>query len=176
MNNGILLLGPPGVGKTYWGKQIAAHLKIPFYDLDELIISETQLSIHQIFEEGGEQLFRKIESSILLEMYHNQVKEKYILALGGGTPAYHNNMEIINQMGTSIYLNLTPDAIINLLVNDKDNHRPLIKNTTDSKLKDYISNLVEERKPFYEMADYMLFGNELNIPNFIKVINDKKYD
>lgn len=176
MKRGIVLLGPPGVGKSYWGKAIAKHLQIPFFDLDRLVENETKLTIHEIFEEGGEILFRQIETSILLQLHENQINEEFVLAVGGGTPAYNNNMSIISEMGTSIYLKGAIEQIIKRLKSDEINHRPLVKNTNSDSLYVYLEKLILEREPFYLMADYMLFDNELNIMNFIKVINDKTND
>lgn len=174
MKNSILLLGLPGCGKTFWGEAIAKKLKIPFYDLDKIITRETQLSIHEIFEEGGEALFRKIENSILLQFYENQATEKCVLAVGGGTPAYYNNMNVINEMGTSIYLNLSIEKILENLKQDNINHRPLVHKTQHSELKAYLRKLKNEREDYYKMADYMLFENELSIDNFNIIINDIK--
>ena len=173
MSSTIVLLGLPGAGKTYWGKKIAAEMQLPFYDLDQLIEKQSGLHIHEIFAEGGEILFRSIEKSMLYELSLSKGTDNYVLALGGGTPAFHNNMRLINELGKSIYLNVSLDTILHNLEQDELNIRPLIKNEKPEKVKAYLQNLLKEREPYYLMADYMMYEEELNLSNFLKIINDQ---
>ena len=172
MQQSITILGLPGSGKSFWGQKIAQHFEVPFYDLDILIVKESGLSIAKIFEEGGEELFRRIETNILWQLFDNQSDEKFILALGGGTPAFNNNMTIIVNHSKSIYINIDIETIAQQLIDDKQSHRPLVNKSNLTDLKNNLSKVIEERKPFYELADYMIFQNELSLANFEKIIKD----
>ncbi len=172
MQQPLALVGMPGSGKTFWAKKIAAHLYIPCYDLDDLIVKETGLSIGKIFKEFGEAVFRKIETDTLKQLLQNPLKENFVLALGGGTPAFFDNMHAINRSCISVYLNLTVGEIIKNIGEDNEQHRPLVKNTTPEELKKLLTKLLKDREDFYKMADYMLYANELSITNFEKIILD----
>jgi shikimate kinase len=172
MTKPIALLGLPGCGKTYWGKKLAKELEIQHYDLDELIARQSGLSIPQIFHEGGEALFRSIESSTLFELCHNQKKEKFVLSLGGGTPAFNSNMALVNQHFITIYLNVSISAVIKQLREDKTSHRPLVKKSKPEELKDYMCSLFNERQTAYLQADYLLKEDEITLNNFKKILKD----
>lgn|GEM_PF-117178 len=172
MKKPIALLGLPGCGKTYWGKKLAKELKVNHYDLDELISKQSGLTIPQIFHEGGEALFRSVESSTLYELCHNQINEKFILSMGGGTPAFNSNMALVNQHFISIYLSVSIPTVLSQLTNDELAHRPLVKKTTPEELKDYLYSLVNERQNAYLQADYLLKESEINLNNFKKIIKD----
>ena len=91
----ITLLGYMGSGKSTVGKELAHALHIPFKDLDDYIIEKEGMSIKEIFQEKGEIYFRLQESRYLKELLH--AKEDLVLALGGGTPCYADNMNAIKK-------------------------------------------------------------------------------
>lgn len=174
MKTPIALLGMPASGKSYWGKKLASHLDISFLDLDRIIEQEAGMSISEIFHEGGEHLFRSIETSALFRICQNEKSEQFVLAVGGGTPAYNNNIQILNACCTSIYLDVPISTLKNNLLSDHKNHRPLVKKTTEVELEQYLTNLKNEREVSYLQAAYQLRENEISIPNFIKIIDDSK--
>jgi len=174
MKKPIALLGLPGCGKTFWGKALADHLGIAFYDLDQLISRQSGLSITEIFHEGGEALFRSIETSTLYELSNNTLNENFILALGGGTPAFNDNMGLVNAKYTSIYLSKSIESICDNLIKDTKNHRPLVRKTSRMDLTHYIEKLHLDRKISYELAHYMLIDEEISISNLEKIIKDVK--
>ena len=174
MMKSLALLGLPGCGKSYWGKKIATHYKVSFIDLDSLIEKEAGMTINEIFHEGGEHLFRSMESSCLFALSQNKLDEKLIIALGGGTPAFSNNMSIINSFCTSIYLNISVDTVMKNLLSDTENHRPLVKKTNEAELSIYLEKLLLKREPAYLLADYLLLENEVSIENFEKVLKHAK--
>ena len=92
----------PGSGKSSWGKKLANALQYSFVDLDKLIEQREELSIEEIFNEKGEEYFRNLEQKYLLETV---VMNHVVISCGGGTPCYHNNMDLINANGISFYLN-----------------------------------------------------------------------
>src|SRR5689334_8688099 len=99
----IFLIGFMGSGKTHWGRLLSQKLAIPFFDLDEQIIEQAGKSIVEIFEEGGKDQFRLPEKKVLHIIYesHSWVK----MATGGGSPCYFNNIDYMNQSGTTVWIN-----------------------------------------------------------------------
>ncbi len=98
----ITLLGYMGSGKSTIAKIVASRLNLTALDLDEYIIEKEGCSIPDIFQKKGEIYFRKIENQYLKELLESD--QSYVLALGGGTPCYANNMELILQESKSFYL------------------------------------------------------------------------
>jgi shikimate kinase len=97
----IVLVGMPGSGKSTFGKQLAQQLNFVFVDLDHVIEKETGKSISDIFQQEGEGKFRELES-FYLEKCLDGV-EGFILATGGGTPCFNDNMDLINKESVSIF-------------------------------------------------------------------------
>src|SRR5690606_7293016 len=119
----ITLLGYMGSGKSTMGNQLATDLGFDFIDLDQYIESKENTNISGLFKNLGEIKFRKIEHERLKEVLN--LPKNTVIALGGGTPVYYNNMDLINEHSHSVYLRLSPVQLFERLKNDKAN-RPLI--------------------------------------------------
>ena len=103
----------------------------------------------------------------------NELSERsfYIVSCGGGTPCFNNNIDIINQLGMSVYIKLSTDTLYERLKSEKMN-RPLIANLTDSKMKLFIDKTLKQRAVFYEKA-IEIFNSELQSEEkFVKRLND----
>ncbi len=149
----IFFIGFMGSGKTHWGKQISEKLQIPFFDLDEQIISHEEKSITEIFSENGEEYFRLLEKDLLHII--SESHENFVMACGGGTPCYYNNIDFMNKSGTSIWINTPIDTLFQRLIKEKET-RPLIKNLTSEQLKRFIIKKFSDRKIYYEQADIIV--------------------
>lgn len=149
--NKITLIGLPGSGKTHFGKIWSEFLNINFYDLDHLIEKDTGQIISEIFNDLGEDYFRKIETKILLKFFCEHQGE-FILAAGGGTPCFNKNFEIINSHSKSVFLN-TPIDKITKFVNNKS-ERPLLN--TENTLKNELEKLYQKRIEYYQQAHFVL--------------------
>ena len=146
----IVLLGYMASGKSSIGKRLSKKLSMSFLDLDNYIIDREKMSISKIFETRGEVYFRLIEHKYLKEVLNKD--ENFILALGGGTPCYANNMKILNKEEiNSIYLQGTTKTMIDRLIRKKAK-RPLIASLTDDKIPEFVAKHLFERRPFYEQA------------------------
>ncbi len=146
----IFLLGFMGSGKSYTGVRLAQQLSYPFVDLDNYIEDQQGKSIDQIFEESGEDTFRQNESDALKSM---NTFENVVVACGGGTPCFFDNMDWMKKHGTTIFLDLPPTILEKRLLIGME-HRPLIKNLNKKgELLTYIENKLSERKAFYQKAD-----------------------
>ena len=149
----IFFIGFMGSGKTHWGKQISEKLQIPFFDLDEQIISHEEKSITEIFSENGEEYFRLLEKDLLHII--SESHENFVMACGGGTPCYYNNIDFMNKSGTSIWINTPIDTLFQRLIKEKET-RPLIKNLSSEQLKRFIIKKFSDRKIYYEQADIIV--------------------
>jgi len=144
----IFLAGFPGSGKTYMGKAAAEQLDIPFFDTDALIVEETGSSIQEIFSQKGEDFFRKKESDVLKSFAS---KRKGLIALGGGTPCYGDNMDWMNANGITIYLEASAAFLYHRLVKEKKS-RPLISQLSDIELMIWITETLAGRSLYYKQA------------------------
>jgi len=151
----IFLIGFMGCGKSAIGKQLADKLGFDFIDLDLLLENKKQLSISEIFQIEGEDKFRELEHNCLkgvsTTLYMNN--KNTVISTGGGTPCFYDNMELMNKNGIAIYLQMSAEDLANRLRNEK-NTRPLIKNLTSEKLKDYIQENLKAREAYYLQALY----------------------
>jgi shikimate kinase len=121
-----------GSGKSYWGRKLSEKLRLPFFDLDEQIESSEGKTISQIFAEEGEEYFRLIEKDTLHII--SESHDSFIMATGGGTPCYFNNIDFMNKSGTAVWINTPIDLLHERLLKEKT-QRPLIKNLDDAQLK-----------------------------------------
>lgn len=149
----ISLAGYMGSGKTSVGKDLAKKLNLVFLDLDELIKIQTAQTINEIFKNQGEIKFRKIEREILLTTLNQE--SNYVLALGGGTPAYYDNMKQINEHTFSVYLRLSPMELTQRLYNERES-RPLISHLKKEDFPEFIGKHLFERRNFYEQAQFTI--------------------
>lgn len=146
----IVLLGYMASGKSTIGKLLSSQTRHPFLDLDEYICQKEKLSISEIFAQKGEIYFRKKEHEYLKEVLEN--KQDMILSLGGGTPCYANNMELILQNDTlSVYLKASIQTLSERLLKHKSS-RPLIASLEDELVPEFIAKHLFERRFFYEQA------------------------
>lgn len=160
----FFLNGFMGSGKSHWGKLWATHYKLGFVDLDETIEIEERKPISEIFESKGETYFRDVESRVL----HELAKLKNtIVACGGGTPCFNNNMQWMNEHGISIYLSATPDEILRRLVKGQEQQRrPLIKKLNQAELLFFIQQKLKEREGFYEQANITIPSSDVTALTF----------
>jgi len=144
----VILIGYMAVGKSSIGKSLAAKMGLQFIDLDKYIVEQCGKSIPLIFEEDGEEVFRELERSALHAMHD---LENAVVATGGGTPCFYDNVEVINAMGTSVYLELPAKSIATRLAQSKKG-RPLVAELSDTAILDFVENQLSERRKYYEQA------------------------
>jgi shikimate kinase len=162
----IFLIGMMGSGKSYWKQLLAKQLKTGAYDLDFLIEAEEERTISEIFEEEGEPYFRKKEAKLLRWFAE---KKAFVLATGGGTPCFHDNMDWMNKQGVTIWIDEPVEVLVERLVKEKD-HRPLLSNLDDTQIRSYLLTKLNERRPFYSLASHHLQGDAIDMKNFKKLI------
>ncbi len=148
-----------GSGKSLISSKLNSIKKIEKIDLDFEISKELENSIPEIFEKRGELFFRKKEKEILERIF--SLKEECILSLGGGTPCYYDNMEVINENSISIYLRAKVDTLVKRLLEDKIHCRPLINRIPDEQLPEFIGQHLFERNHFYNQAKIIIDTDNL---------------
>ena len=165
----IFLIGFMGTGKSHWGKIWASQHNLKFIDLDVEIEKKTRLSVDEIFEKKGEDFFRHAEAETLLEM---EQYDNCIIACGGGTPCFKNNMDWMNNNGLTILLNSTPSKILENIIND-NKERPLLKKINKGELLFFIEMKLKERMDFYTKAKNHLEAFDLTPNSIDEILNFK---
>ena len=127
-------------------RRLAAMVGRPFLDLDEWIEIRQQATISEIFTQLGEDQFRKIESKILREMDYFP---SAVIACGGGTPCYADNMDWMNSIGTTVFLDVDESILINRLTKEAS-HRPVLQ--TGQTIAQIVHEKLATRRKFYEKA------------------------
>jgi len=169
MNTRIFLIGFMGSGKSTLGAGLARHLDYQFLDMDQVIEDTAELTIPEIFNEHGEEVFRKWEHDILLELCR---REKLVISTGGGAPCHSRNMDLMNAHGCTIYLKLAPKALQDRLMRSRT-ERPLIKGKSEAELLEFITRLLEKREIFYEKATHVVDGINLRSEELAALLLDR---
>ncbi len=162
----IYLLGFMGCGKTSLGKRLARKLDYSFMDIDNLIEEKEGKSIHDIFAERGEEYFRQLEREYL---QGTKDLSRAIIATGGGTPCYFDNMEFMNAHGVTVYLKMSPVSLSYRLKNAK-RKRPLIDGLEGDELLAFIKDKLGEREPFYLRSHCIIKGESSKPSQIISLV------
>lgn len=150
----IFLIGFMGCGKTTLGKKLAAKMGYHFIDLDHRIEEITGGTVATYFSENGEEAFRQLESNTLKS---SDYPENCVIATGGGTPCYFDNMEWMNNNGTTVYIQMSPNALARRLEGGIAK-RPLLQGLSGQALVDFIAGKLEDRLSYYERSELIMSG------------------
>lgn len=161
----IFLVGMPAAGKTYWGRLISRAYNWDFIDMDEYLEKTYQQSIPDIFEKEGETSFRKKEQFILREII-SAATVNTIVASGGGTVAFFNNLHDMKAAGCVVYLQAETKLLLSRI--EESRGRPIFENETG--LKQKIETLLQERLAFFEQADHIIPVRNISVLTFEKII------
>lgn len=143
------LVGYMACGKSRRGRLMAESLDVRFIDLDGYIERREMRTISQIFAVDGEDVFRKLEQRYLHEVC--ELYGDFVMATGGGTPCFFDNMKYMNEQGKTIFLNTDIDIIVSRLLKAKF-RRPLISKLNGNDVYKYVEKHLQERMPFYMQA------------------------
>lgn len=149
----IILVGMMSSGKSTLGKKLARMMGYRFLDLDKLIESREGMAISLIFSSKGEPYFRKLESEVLKEI---QANRGIILASGGGTPCFFDNMQYINNLGVSVFLDIPASDLAKRIENHGKDDRPILSGVSSLELE--LKQKIEQRMPFYSQAQLTVQG------------------
>lgn len=164
-------MGYMASGKSIIGKDLANKLDYNFIDLDDYIVAREGESISSIFESFGEIYFRKIESKYLMEVLES--KNNVVLSLGGGTPCYGNNIDLIysNEKVVSFYLKASINTLVSRLEKEKSK-RPLVARLNSrNNLQEFVGKHLFERNQFYNQANFIVINdNDVSINTIVEDI------
>ncbi|QZT36436.1 shikimate kinase [Halosquirtibacter xylanolyticus] len=164
----VYLNGYMAAGKSTIGVQLASALGFSFIDLDKFIEEKYFMSIASIFEKEGESGFREKERDALQEL---SVFENVVIATGGGTPCFYNNMDVIRHTGISIYLKTPMDLLVRRLTQN-NSQRPIVRGKSEVELRSFIVQALEYREPFYLQSDIVCISEDtLTTKNLIDHID-----
>lgn len=165
--NNFFLIGFMGSGKSHWGKIWAGANHLSFVDLDEIIEKKAKKTIEAIFETNGEDHFRKLEAAALRTCADMQ---NTIVACGGGTPCFYDNMQWMNAHGKTIYITCPPPQILQRVLSEQEK-RPLLKKLNHAELLFFIEQKLKERVPFYKQANWTVPSGLLTENSFPGIIS-----
>jgi shikimate kinase len=166
-NNIIALTGFMGSGKSTLGGRLATLKKFSFIDLDVFIERQENKTIAKIFKDDGEEEFRKLENKHLLQIL--AVEKTTVLALGGGTVCFHNNLKVLLQNTLLAYIWMPTGALAQRLRTAKK-ERPLIKGLKENELETFIAETVAKREQFYNQSHIKVSGVDLTAKGLNKAI------
>lgn len=167
----IYLVGYMGAGKSTVGRKLSSFLQATFIDTDLYLENRFRKTISQMFQEEGEECFRRRESMALQELSGYSCA---VISTGGGLACFNGNMDLMLSSGITVYLQYTPKTLAKRLMQLSKSSRPLIKNFDELSLLSYVYQTLEEREPFYRKANLLIpcevvcpDGNERQLAEYI---------
>lgn len=151
--NEIYLIGFMGVGKSTVGEAFAQKHHMIFIDTDRLIEQKYGKSVATIFETESQQMFRWYEAKMLRS---TAGYGKKLVSCGGGLPLFWQNMQWINNRGTSFFLNASAELIFHRLSVENSSSRPLLPENKHQFSVGWIDKMLRKRSAWYQMADFSL--------------------
>lgn len=153
----VFLIGYMGAGKTTLGKAFARALGLTFVDLDWYLEERFHKTVRQLFTERGEEDFRELERRMLHEAAEF---ENVVISVGGGTPCFFDNMEYMNEVGETVFLDVDIQVLFRRLKVAKQ-QRPLLDGKSDEELLAFIREALDKRLPYYSKAKHTFNGERL---------------
>lgn len=168
----IILLGYMGSGKSAVGKALAADLALEHVDLDDHISVSEGMSVAALFRKKGEVYFRKKETEVLQKLLTDN--PAIVLSLGGGTPCFGNNADLISQSeAKAFYLNASVSTLSKRLAGQRK-HRPLIAHLRcNVELIEFIGKHLFERTPYYRKAGQVINVDGKNVTEIVSEIKNR---
>jgi len=163
----IYLVGYMGSGKSTIGKLLAHKLNFAHLDLDDYFEEVYKISVLNFFNKYDEAAFRGIETKLLEKTFD---LENYVISTGGGTPCFNNNMQLINERGFSVYINMHPKSLFIRLKNAK-RPRPRTYLLDDESLMKRIDDDMLIREKFYKQASVEIKGENADIDALVELVS-----
>ncbi|MDE6370597.1 MAG: AAA family ATPase [Duncaniella sp.] len=170
----IYLIGYMGSGKTTLGRAVAARTGMPFIDLDDYIEEHEKCSIRDIFARHGEDYFRALEREALERLASGGDADGglTLVACGGGTPCFGDNMDVMNRRGVTVFLDAPHESLLRRLKEGRA-MRPLIAALDDEELDRFIRSQMEWRRPHYGKARLSMDSSRLESPDEVAASVDE---
>jgi shikimate kinase len=161
----VILVGMMSSGKSTLGKKLARLLNYKFIDLDKLIEQDQDSDIPSLFAQKGEPYFREVESRVLRSL---EPQQGIVLASGGGTPCFHDNMQFIKNMGVSVFLDVPASNLAKRIRSHGKDDRPILSGAAS--LEATLQSKIDERLPYYSQADIVIKG-ETEASQLLQLLN-----
>lgn len=156
----IFLVGYMGSGKSTIGRRLADRMQRQFIDTDIFIEQRFHESVANMFASVGEEVFRRRETVVIEELsgFPNAV-----IATGGGLPCHHGNMELMNQCGVTVFLQVSLEVLSERIELCKRT-RPTVRHLSGAALEEHIRQAMEVRLPIYQQAQYSIPCDDICTP------------
>jgi len=165
----IFLVGLPGCGKSTLGRQLARLMETDFLDLDQEIEQLVRMPISEVFQRQGEAYFRELERDVLDKCIHQQ--QDFVMATGGGTPCFHQNIDTINAAGITIFINIPAKVIIGRLSRKGIMDRPLFRDLDEKDMVTAFEKKFSNRMPCYKQAKIEISGDYVTPERIMHLIS-----
>lgn len=162
----LFLIGMMGCGKSYWSQQLGQWLHHDIYDLDDTMEKYFSDTIASFFSVHGENTFRKFESQILKSFSE---KQEFVMAAGGGTPCFYDNMDWMKANGKVIWINESAENIAKRLIHELEK-RPVMKGATEENIISFVKERIQQRTSYYKQAHIILEPGQINIETFKQIL------
>lgn len=161
--NKIYLVGYMGAGKTTAAKRLANRLGWEVADTDAMFEEKYRISVDDFFQKYDEPLYRKLESEILKS---TESSEHVVIATGGGTACYYDNMEWMNRHGCTVFMRISPQAAVDRVLHSR-HKRPLARGKSEAELMEYVNWHYASRLPFYEQAQLIVKSEDFDLDGLL---------
>ena len=162
----IYLVGYMGAGKTTAAKRLAHRLGWDVVDTDALFEEKYKISVDDFFQKYDEPLYRKLESEIL-KSTENLVHT--VISTGGGTACFFDNMEWMNQHGTTVFMRISPESVVDRVLHSH-HKRPLTRGKSEEELLEFVSQHYASRLPFYEQANITVKSEDFDLDALMQML------
>lgn len=161
MTQSIILIGPPGSGKSATARVLAARLKLSAIDSDALIVANSGMSIDRIFASFGEEHFRELETDVVSNLVRSKAAgaEDFVLSCGGGLPVREQNYRMLESLGIVVSLNADVPTLARRVREGET--RPLLQSSTDG-MEERIASLLAQRASTYGRPRYKIDTTNLS--------------
>ncbi len=167
----LYLIGMPGCGKSTLGRKFAEHSGYAFADTDEIIIKEEGKTIEKIYEEVQELGFRKLEHELIKRFAGTK---ETVICTGGGLPCFHDNIDIMNKNGVTVFMDVSADEIWRRVKDTNYSGRPIYQNKTPEQVQEIIRIRSVERRIFYSKANITLTRDSIGFEDLLVAIEKFK--
>ena len=168
--NRIYLVGYMGAGKTTAARRLANRLGWEVVDTDDMFEEKYKISVCDFFQKYDEALYRKLESEVLKS---TESLDNVVVATGGGTACFFDNMEWMNAHGLTVFLRISEQAAVDRLAHAK-RKRPLALGKSEEELAAFVKQHYAERMPFYEQARITVKAEDMDVGNLLQLIEHEK--
>ena len=155
-----------GAGKTTAAKRLAHRLGWDVVDTDALFEEKYKISVDDFFQKYDEPLYRKLESEILKSTGN---LDHTVISTGGGTACFFDNMEWMNQHGTTVFMRISPESVVDRVLHSH-HKRPLTRGKSEEELLEFVSQHYASRMPFYEQAQITVKSEDFDLDGLIEKI------